>query len=160
MNCTESNLSPTPLPVIVADDDPMARRLLQLHLRRWGVDCVLVADGTELIEAMKTGKYGAAIVDGAMPLMDGIEAVRAIREGKAGEHHRRILLVAHSGQGEFRIPFRDAGADWFIDKPLQADALRQALALAHLLPPPPARALGPMFLRTHALSARSTAAFA
>lgn len=158
MTAAQSYL-PQLLPVIVADDDPMSRRLLQLHLRRWGVTCTLVADGGALLEALRTGTYGAAIVDGAMPVVAGVDAVLAIRSGQTGDHHRDMLIVAHSGQAELRRPFRSAGADWFIEKPLHAETLRQALQLARLVPPAPAQTPVP-FLRPHALSSRTVATFA
>jgi len=158
MTAAQSYL-PQNLPVIVADDDPMSRRLLQLHLRRWGVNCDLVPDGGALLDALRKGAYGAAIVDGAMPILGGVDAVLAIRSGETGAHHRDMLIVAHSGQGELRRPFRSAGADWFIEKPLHAETLRQALQLARLVPPALGQTPVP-FLRPHALSLRSVASFA
>jgi DNA-binding NtrC family response regulator len=118
--------------VLVVDDDPVQRRLLQSMLARAGYD-VLIAEGGDAAATMLTGADGAEIdavvLDLVMPDLDGLGVLARIRE--AGLTTPVIVQTAHGGIDNVVSAMR-AGATDFVVKPVGAErlevSLRNALA--------------------------------
>ena len=121
---------PTPsvptLRVLVVDDVDANRRLAQVMLRRFGHLCEAAASGLEALEMVVAGRYDVVLMDIQMPGVDGIEAVRRIRE-RLGAALPRIIAVTANDSPEDRARCRAAGMDVYLTKPIHLDALRAAV---------------------------------
>ena len=112
--------------ILVADDNAMLRRALQIVLQLWGFEVTLVEDGSAALAAAREGNHAAVVMDIRMPEMDGLEVARRIR---ADPSSSAVLLLALSGSGEpeDRSAALAAGFDHHLVKPVDPDLLRQLL---------------------------------
>jgi CheY-like chemotaxis protein len=105
--------------LLVAEDDPVSRQVLQVLFRRQNLEPDFVADGLQAVEKWEKGEYDLIFMDVQMPRMDGFEATRAIR-GREAEQGRRtpiVALTAHAfAEDEQRC--MEAGMDAYIAKPI------------------------------------------
>ena len=114
--------------ILIAEDDPAIRRLHQKQLTRWGYSVDLAVNGREAVESVhKSGERGAVnydlcLMDINMPIMDGVEAIQAIRKNAT-----YLPVVAHSVNPDNKMPCLDAGADVFLLKPRPAAELKKTL---------------------------------
>ncbi len=114
--------------ILIAEDDPAIRRLHQRQLTHWGYNVDLAVNGKEAVECVrKSGEKGAVnydlcLMDINMPIMDGIEAIQAIRKNIP-----YLPVVAHSVNPDNKIPCLEAGADEFLLKPRPAAELKKTL---------------------------------
>jgi PAS domain S-box-containing protein len=69
--------------ILVADDDATNREVASAQLRQLGFQAHAVANGAEAVEALRRGQYQLVLMDCAMPVMDGFEATRRIRQSSA-----------------------------------------------------------------------------
>ena len=112
--------------VLLADDNPVNRKLAELLLRRMGCDVEVVCDGAAAVAAMdRPGGFDLVLMDCQMPELDGYEATRRLRD--AGERTPIVALTAHAMRGD-RDRCLEAGMDDYLAKPLRADPLCAALA--------------------------------
>jgi PAS domain S-box-containing protein len=112
--------------ILVAEDSPDAAEMLSLMLGIKGHDVRVAADGKQAVAIGSTFKPQIAFVDIGLPLMDGFEVARQLRDLLGG----RIVLVALTGWGqdEDRRRSRDAGFDHHLTKPPEPDVLDQLIA--------------------------------
>lgn len=113
--------------VLVADDNAVSRRLLQVSLVNFGYIPTITSDGTEAMRALDEPDCPRlAILDWMMPKMDGIEVCRRIRKSAKEPYVYVILLTAKEQQTEI-IEGLEAGADDYITKPFDLDELKARL---------------------------------
>jgi diguanylate cyclase (GGDEF)-like protein len=113
--------------ILIAEDDPVSRRLLEVKLVKWGYEVVVTRDGTEAWQALQAEDApGLAILDWMMPGMDGIEVCRRIRQEDKDLYTYIILLTALQ-QDEDLVTGMDAGADDYITKPFKSNELKVRL---------------------------------
>jgi DNA-binding response OmpR family regulator len=112
--------------VLIADDDPVSRKLLQSYLQKWGCEVTSAQDGAEAWSCFQRDEFPVVITDWMMPELDGLELVRRIRSGPRSRYVYLILLTA-KGQKEDLVEGMDAGADDFLTKPFDRDELRVRL---------------------------------
>ena len=112
--------------VLVADDNAMLRRALQIVLQLWGFEVTLAEDGSAALAAARQGHHAAILMDIRMPEMNGLEVARRIR---ADPRSSNVLLLALSGSGELedRSAALAAGFDHHLVKPVDSDLLRKLL---------------------------------
>ena len=108
--------------VLVVDDDPVCRRLLEASLRKRGCDVVTACDGEEAHALAREHKPNVIITDVIMPRMDGFELCRRIKADAELRRAPVILLTALSDSGDV-IGALQSGADGFITKPYDKDFL-------------------------------------
>lgn len=108
--------------ILIVDDAPVIQRLLSLTLRRVGHTVVTVSDGYEALELMGDMAIDLAIVDLAMPDMDGLTLLHMIRTDATYSSLPVIMLTA-SGQDHDRLRAREAGANDFLTKPTSSREL-------------------------------------
>jgi diguanylate cyclase (GGDEF)-like protein len=109
--------------ILIADDDPLSRRLLEGTLTRMGHEVVAVSDGPDAVLALQqVDGPKLAILDWMMPGADGLEVCRAVR-GLTGPYVYLILLTARDTREDV-VEALDSGADDFIIKPFDAMELR------------------------------------
>ncbi|HLW82664.1 MAG TPA: diguanylate cyclase [Candidatus Acidoferrales bacterium] len=110
--------------ILIAEDDPVSRRVLQEILRKWGYQVVAVTNGADawaLLAAEDSPRI--AILDWMMPEIEGIEICRRVRASAGRPYTFLILLTAH-GQKQSLLLGLKAGADDYLSKPFDADELR------------------------------------
>lgn len=112
--------------VLIADDDPIFRRLLERTLQQWGYEVTSARDGVEAWRFFQERDYPLVITDWIMPGMDGIELVRRIRTAPR-PGYVYVLLLAASSQRREVIEGLSAGADDFVSKPFDRDELHVRL---------------------------------
>lgn len=113
--------------ILVADDAPTMRVLLEALLTRDGYACDLVADGNEALAAVQAKDYDAVLMDVQMPHLDGLEATRLIRKLEGPRSRVPIVFVTASAMAGDEERFLAAGGDGYVSKPIAADLLRAAL---------------------------------
>jgi two-component system, NtrC family, sensor kinase len=109
--------------VLIAEDDPISRRLLQGHLEKWGHAVTAAADGDEAWRFFQQGSYPLVISDWIMPAIDGPELVRRIRASQRPGYVYVILLTAKAQKADV-VQGMEAGADDFVAKPFDHEELR------------------------------------
>src|SRR5262245_13091045 len=124
--CTLHSALCTLMRVLIADDDPISRRLLERTLQQWGYEVVAARDGGEAWRLFEERGFSLVITDWVMPGMDGLELVRRIRGCQKPGYVFVILLAAASHRREV-VEGLAAGADDFVSKPFDRDELRARL---------------------------------
>lgn len=116
--------------VLLAEDDPISRRVLETMLRKWGYEVMVTCDGHEAWDAMQEEDAPRLVIlDWMMPGFDGAEVTRRIRELSSNEYVYVILLTARDRQEDI-IAGMDSGADDYVIKPFDSGELRVRLHAA------------------------------
>jgi CheY-like chemotaxis protein len=116
--------------ILIADDDPVSRLLLESTLSRLGQEVVAVADGTTaLAKLLEPGAPRLAILDWMMPGLDGVEICRRLRHQGSPTPPYVILLTSNTRQADV-VAGLEAGADDYMGKPFDHDELRARLIVA------------------------------
>jgi CheY-like chemotaxis protein len=130
------------LNVLLAEDHPTNRRVIELILGAAGVSLTCVENGAEAVEAWRGGGFDLVLMDMQMPVMDGLTATRAIRaeERRRGLARTPVLALTANAMAEHARASADAGVDGHLTKPISAESLLGALAeVASALDLPPDR---------------------
>ncbi|HUV04279.1 MAG TPA: EAL domain-containing protein [Armatimonadota bacterium] len=113
--------------VLIAEDDPVSRRLLESALVKSGYQVVTACDGTEAWNILRTeGAPRLAILDWMMPGMDGVQVCRRVRKLRGRPYVYIILLTARDQRQDF-FEGMEAGADDYVIKPFDTRELRSRL---------------------------------
>jgi two-component system cell cycle response regulator len=113
--------------VLIAEDDPISRRLLEVFLARWGYEVAIAASGTEALEALESKDAPRlAVLDWMMPGLEGVQVCQKIREHK-DRPYTYILLLSARTQKEDLLRGLESGADDYLTKPFDAQELRARL---------------------------------
>jgi len=113
--------------ILIVEDAPVSRRLLQRCLQKWGHDVVVASNGAEAWQRFTDeGDFRIVISDWMMSGMDGPEFIRRIRASQRPGYVYTVLLTAKSGKEDI-VTGMDAGADDFVIKPFDQDELRVRL---------------------------------
>ena len=121
-----------PLDILVAEDHPINRRVVQALLARDGHRVTFAENGQEAVEAFRASAFDLVLMDMQMPGMDGLQATRLLRQCEAEAGRARVPIVALTANvfAEDRQRCAEAGMDGFLTKPLEMGALRHVLAEA------------------------------
>lgn len=116
------------LKVLVVEDNTINQRLVVGLLSSLGHTGVVVGDGDKALKCLAKLRFDAVLMDVMMPVMDGLQALAAIRQQEAvsGQHLPIIMATAHD-EPEERTRFRKAGADGYLAKPIELEALKAEL---------------------------------
>ena len=128
LDTTANGASGAPLRVLVADDHPTNRQVLQLMLDGMA-DLTCVEDGAQAVEAYRTGSFELVLMDMQMPVMDGLTALHEIRryeEQMALARTPAIMLTANA-LPEHVASAAAAGADLHLSKPFTTAGLFEAI---------------------------------
>jgi DNA-binding response OmpR family regulator len=113
--------------VLVAEDDPGLRSVLERGLRRNGYVVDVVADGERALRFLRGYDYEVAVLDWRMPGLSGLEVVREVR--RRGSRVPVLMLTARDTTAD-RVEGLDAGADDYLVKPFEfAELLARLRAL-------------------------------
>lgn len=118
-----------PVLVLVADDDPVVREVLQTTLESRGYAVVAVADGSSAIEAAKRFTPSLALLDWLMPGVYGPDVCAALRADPVTEGIPLVLLTTQGQERDVAHGYR-SGADEYVTKPFHP---REVLAVVERL---------------------------
>jgi signal transduction histidine kinase/ActR/RegA family two-component response regulator len=117
------------LKTLLAEDDEVSVMLMKKLLEKAGCEVMVAANGQQVLDALPNGEFDLVFMDVQMPVMDGVEATRAIRNGEAGEGNKDmpvIALTAYAMAGD-KETFLQAGMDGYLSKPVDMDDLLEVL---------------------------------
>ncbi len=103
--------------VLIAEDDPISRKILAHFLGNEGFEVLSVSNGREAWEVIKKGDVRLVISDWVMPELDGIELCKRLREADLSKYVYIIMVTAKNRTDDL-IKGLEAGADDFIFKPI------------------------------------------
>jgi CheY-like chemotaxis protein len=121
LDVSETSPIEQPLRILMAEDNAINQRVGKLILQRAGYYIDLVSDGNEAVVAHRKEPYDVILMDCQMPVMDGFEASRQIRQLDS-KQPVIIAVTANALVGE-RERCLEAGMDDYLSKPFQAEQL-------------------------------------
>jgi len=110
--------------VLVAEDNPTNRKVIQMLLMKLGVEVTVVDDGQQLLDCVADIKPDLILMDCHMPVMDGFEATKALRQRKISVP---IYALTAGVSTEERIECANIGMDAVLTKPVTMQSLKSAL---------------------------------
>ncbi|MBR7620675.1 response regulator [Phenylobacterium sp. 20VBR1] len=117
------------LRVLAADDNPTNRKVVELMLGAAGAQVISVENGQQAVDAWRAGAFDVVLMDLRMPVMDGLDAIRAIRKAEGAGLPRAPIIVISANTSETDVEASAAaGADRHIGKPLRAEQLFEAIS--------------------------------
>ncbi len=128
---TEEKPPAAPLRILVVEDNLVNQRLLLALLERYshGKRVEVAHHGGEALEHLRRDAFDLIFMDVQMPVMDGFECTRRIRQGEGGPGHRAIPIIAVTAgamRGD-REKCLEAGMDDYISKPISSPTLKGIL---------------------------------
>ncbi len=109
--------------ILIVDDNPLNRRVAQKMLEKLGYISHQAVNGKEAVEAAARSPFDLILMDRQMPIMDGVEATRIIREREAGGRRTPIVALTADALESAREDCLAAGMDDFITKPVTGEDL-------------------------------------
>lgn len=126
-----------PVPLVIAEDDPMIQKVLKKLMKKWNQDFTLVDNGKDAVTTVKEQGGGLVLMDWHMPVQDGLSATREIREWEGSQRKTWIIGVTAGGADEAKAKCLDAGMDQHLQKPFDIpvfqDIFKQGLVNARSL---------------------------
>lgn len=116
--------------ILVVDDESNNQRILSYTLSKAGYETIVAASGETALNLLKENNADLAILDVAMPAMDGITLLHHIREIEKFEHLPVIILTG-SGDDAERLRAEEAGIQGFLTKPASSKTILETVD--HLL---------------------------
>ncbi|XP_022719780.1 two-component response regulator ARR22-like [Durio zibethinus] len=107
--------------VLVVDDDPLIRKLHDMHLKNFGLRAQVVENGKKAVDLCHVGaNFNLILMDREMPVMNGAEATKELR---AMGVNSLIVGVTSCGSPNEKQAFMEAGLDYCFEKPLTPDKI-------------------------------------
>ncbi len=112
------------LSVLLVEDHDINRKLAEIMLQRMGFCFDTANDGQQALDLLDKHRFDVVLMDVMMPVMDGLTALRLLREKEADTGHRTpvLMVTAHAMTGD-KERFLAAGADGYVSKPMSQVAL-------------------------------------
>ena len=109
------------MPIVIAEDDPVSRKLVTAVIKMGGYRTIVTNDGNEAMTALRAqDKPCIAVIDWMMPGMDGAEICRRMRESGRNIY---IIIVTARGSKTETVEGIDSGADDYLTKPFDPEEL-------------------------------------
>lgn len=116
--------------ILLVEDNIVNQRVAVLIMKRLNLRCDIASDGQKAIEMYKERLYDLIFMDIEMPLMDGLQSSKLIREFEKNEglnNRTSIIALTASEPDDLAGKYLEAGMDGFIEKPIRADLLADFL---------------------------------
>lgn len=111
------------LKVLVADDEPALRKLLKTNMELEGYETLEASNGAEVLECVERDNPDIILLDIMMPVMDGWEVMTALAANP--DYEQKVILVSAKASDDAQLQGWELGADEYITKPFDLDALLQ-----------------------------------
>ncbi|HWQ85942.1 ATP-binding protein [Brevundimonas sp.] len=127
-----ADIATAPLRILLADDHPANRKVVEIMLAATAMELVAVEDGRQAVEAFAGGGFDLVLMDMQMPVMDGLTATREIRAMEAARKLKRtpIVMLTANAMAEHVASGQAAGADGHLTKPVTLVSLFDAISAA------------------------------
>ena len=141
-----------PLRILVADDHEVNQAVVAAMLKKWGHAVASALDGQEALDRLASESYDLVLMDLQMPVLDGLDATRRLRQREIAAGGRRVPVIAMTARAmdEDRERCLAAGMDGYLSKPIDQEALSRVLAqyggpaAGAALPPPYPSSIAPV----------------
>jgi len=114
--------------VLIVDDEEVIRKLLRIHLVKWGYEVKEAVDGTQAIEQIGKDDFDLLICDILMPNMDGWQVLKEVKSNPKTKDMPVIVLTAKNQDNDMFRGY-DLGASYYMTKPFTKDQLLYGLRL-------------------------------
>lgn len=116
------------LNILVAEDNFINQKLLKALLKQLGHTGMVVENGQQALQCLQQHRFDVVLMDVMMPVLDGLQALQQLRqqERSTGRHQPVVMVTAHT-EAEDEAAMLHAGADGYLPKPVQLDALQKIL---------------------------------
>ncbi len=114
--------------VLLVDDEAEFLDIMAERMRARDMEVITSTSASEALSLMETDSFDAVVMDFMMPEMDGIQALKAIKERKP---EMQIILLTGQATVEKSVEAIKAGAIDFVEKPADLDALSEKIKKAH-----------------------------
>jgi DNA-binding response OmpR family regulator len=102
--------------VLIVEDEPHIRELVQLHLGHEGYECEGVANGKTALERSERDRFDLMVIDLMLPGLDGLSLCRAVRNGRLNSDVPILMLTARREESD-KVVGLESGADDYLTKP-------------------------------------------
>ncbi|MCX6128466.1 MAG: ATP-binding protein, partial [Proteobacteria bacterium] len=119
--------------VLLVEDHPVNQLVMTKQLSSLGYSTDVAGNGQEALESLARNIYDVVIMDIQMPVMDGYEASRRIRDGRSIRYHPYIIALTATKTEEDRKRCLDIGMNEYLNKPLSMELLKKAMTRAENL---------------------------
>ena len=117
---------------LIVDDSRFVRGYLRGMLEENGISCEEAADGRAGLERLRgENRFDLALVDWNMPVMNGLEMLEQLRA--EGFNDLKVMMVTTEAENDYIVRALDAGADEYLMKPFDDEALNEKLAMLGLV---------------------------
>jgi CheY-like chemotaxis protein len=125
----DADMGERTLRVLAAEDNPVNQMVLKTLLHQAGVHPLLVGDGQAALAAWEANDWDLILMDMQMPIMDGLDATRAIRarEAATGRMRTPIIALTANVMSHQIATYLEAGMDRFVGKPIEVGELFGAI---------------------------------
>lgn len=114
---------------LIVDDSSFIREYLRHLLDRMGISCEEAVNGSDALSVLAAAQsFDLMLLDVNMPVMNGLECVKALREAKLGPE-MKVMMVTTEADHTFIATALDNGADEFLMKPFTPESLREKMLL-------------------------------
>jgi two-component system, chemotaxis family, chemotaxis protein CheY len=118
---------------LIVDDSSFIREYLRYLLSQMDVVCEEAVDGSDALTVLAAeGAFDLMLLDVNMPVMNGLECVKALREARLGSE-MKVMMVTTEADHSFIATALDNGADEFLMKPFTPESLREKMLLLGVL---------------------------
>ena len=115
--------------VLLVEDNPVNQKVARRFLERMGCSVMLARNGAEAVAACRDQRFALVLMDLQMPVMDGLQATRAIRSADGATRHTPIVALSANALPEHVAQCLNAGMDDFLSKPIDVSRLREVVAM-------------------------------
>lgn len=119
---------PLGLRILVAEDHPVNQRVLMLLLQKMGHHPTICDNGQAALDCIATTPFDMVVMDINMPVLDGLTAIRILRQAENGTRHLPVIALTADVMNEARQRTLQAGADEFVAKPVEPAELQKSIA--------------------------------
>jgi two-component system chemotaxis response regulator CheY len=117
---------------LIVDDSRFVRGYLRGLLEEKGIECAEAGDGQAGMDQLKAGvPFDIALIDWNMPVMNGLDMLKQMRSD--GFADVKVMMVTTEAENDFILRALDAGADEYLMKPFDDEALTEKLAMLGLV---------------------------
>ena len=113
--------------ILIADDEPLMRELLEARLSQRDYSSISAADGREALARLEDSDLDAVVLDAMMPVHDGFEVLRQMRASAKHADTPVIMLTARRGEKDI-VSALEIGANDYLVKPFMPEELFARLA--------------------------------